>query len=136
MRYFIVLSTILAFAAFTAYAAEEAAAEKGHVATDQDKELVAKQDATYPLKTCVVSGEELGKMGGGVNYIYKDRLVKFCCKGCIKKFDADPAAFLGKIDEAAKKAAEKEGDKAAMKPKANEEEQMAADPFSFHGTGY
>jgi hypothetical protein len=83
-------------------------AAKGHVAqSDKDKELVAKQDAAYPLKTCVVTGEKLGGMGDAVNYIYNDRLVKFCCKGCIKKFEADPAKYLALIDAAAKGGAKK-----------------------------
>ncbi|MFA6962901.1 MAG: hypothetical protein WC205_19255 [Opitutaceae bacterium] len=68
---------------------------------------------TYPLTTCVVSGESLtdGDMGGPIDYAYKqegkpDRLVKFCCKMCIGKFKKDPAKYLAKLDaaEAAAKA--------------------------------
>lgn len=60
----------------------------------------------YPLDTCVVSGEKLeGDMGGPVDYVHKeegkpDRLVRFCCKGCIKDFKKDPVKFLKKIDDA------------------------------------
>jgi hypothetical protein len=64
--------------------------------------------AAYPLDTCVVSGDKLegGGMGGPVDYIYKqegkpDRLVRFCCKSCIKDFKKDPAKYLKLIDEAA-----------------------------------
>jgi hypothetical protein len=67
--------------------------------------------ATYPLTTCVVSGDALegGDMGGPVDYIHKetgkpDRLVRFCCSGCIKKFKKDPAKYLAKLDAAAAKA--------------------------------
>jgi hypothetical protein len=67
--------------------------------------------APYPLTTCVVSGEPLegGDMGGPVNYTHKedgkpDRLVRFCCSGCIKKFKNDPAKYLAKLDAAAAKA--------------------------------
>lgn len=61
----------------------------------------------YPLKTCVVSGEELGSMGEDVSYIHKvagqpDREVRFCCKMCIARFKKDPAPYLAKIDAAAK----------------------------------
>ena len=62
---------------------------------------------TYPLTTCVVSGDKLedGDMGPPINYVYKqegkpDRLVRFCCKGCIKDFKKDPATYLKKIDDA------------------------------------
>ncbi len=63
--------------------------------------------ATYPLTTCVVSGDALegGDMGGPVDYIHKeagkpDRLVRFCCSGCIKKFKKDPSKYLAKLDAA------------------------------------
>ena len=68
---------------------------------------VAKE--SYPLTTCVVSGEPLeGGMGGPVDYIHKeagkpDRLVRFCCKACIAEFKKDPAKYLAKIDAAAAK---------------------------------
>ena len=62
--------------------------------------------ATYPLDTCVVSGEKLGEMGAPIDFIYKeagkpDRLVRFCCKMCVPKFKKDPAKYLKLIDEAA-----------------------------------
>lgn len=57
----------------------------------------------YPLTTCLVSGEKLGEMGEPVNYSYQGRTVKFCCKGCQKDFDADPAKFLKKLDAAGQK---------------------------------
>lgn len=67
---------------------------------------LAKAQAAYPLDTCVVSGETLGgDMGGPIDYIHKeagkpDRLVRFCCKACVKDFKKDPAKFLAKIDSA------------------------------------
>lgn len=61
----------------------------------------------YPLKVCVVSGEELGSMGKPVSKVHDGQEVKFCCKGCIKKFDKDPAGHLKKVAE--KKVAEPQG---------------------------
>ena len=64
---------------------------------------------SYPLTTCVVSGEpiENNDMGGPYDYVHKeegkpDRLVRFCCEGCVKRFKKDPAKYLAKIDAAAK----------------------------------
>lgn len=62
----------------------------------------------YPLKTCVVSGEPLDS--NYITYVHQeagkpDRVVRFCCDGCIEDFKGDPAKFLQKLDEAAKKAA-------------------------------
>jgi hypothetical protein len=74
---------------------------------DQDAWL-AKAKAAYPLDTCVVSEEKLegGDMGAPVDFVYKqegkpDRLVRFCCKNCIKKFNKEPAKYLKIIDAAA-----------------------------------
>jgi hypothetical protein len=67
-----------------------------------DKE---KAKAEYPLKTCVVSGEDLGDKP--VDFDYKGRTIKLCCKGCIKKFNAEPDKYIKILDEAEKKAAEK-----------------------------
>ena len=69
---------------------------------------LAKAKAAYPLETCVVSGDklEVTSMGAPVDYIHKeagkaDRLVRFCCKDCVKDFKKDPAKYLKKIDDAA-----------------------------------
>lgn len=58
----------------------------------------------YPLKTCVVSGEELGSMGDAHIIKYEGREVRFCCSACEKTFRKDPAKYLKKIDDAAAKA--------------------------------
>lgn len=61
----------------------------------------------YPLTTCVVSGDKLGEMGDPYVYKYKDREIHFCCKGCVKDFNKEPAKYLKKLDEAEAKAAKK-----------------------------
>lgn len=65
-----------------------------------EESVIADQLPTYPLATCVVSGEELGAMGKPVDFVYEGRLVRFCCPMCEKKLTADPAAYLAKIDAA------------------------------------
>lgn len=79
--------------------------------------------AAYPLTTCVISDDKLedGDMGPPINYIHKeegkpDRLVRFCCKHCIKKFKKDPAKYLKVIDDAA--AAKASGSAPASDPHA------------------
>ena len=57
----------------------------------------------YPLKTCVVSDEKLGSMGKPYVIKHEGREVQFCCKSCEKDFKKEPAKYLKKIDEAAKK---------------------------------
>ena len=57
----------------------------------------APETKAYPLTTCVVSGEELGGMGDPVEYDHNGTTVKFCCKNCIKDFQAKPEKFLAKL---------------------------------------
>ncbi len=94
------------------FSAAIANAHEGHdhaTSVDSDASAAAaKAKASYPLDTCVVSGDKLegGDMGPPIDYVYKeggkpDRLVRLCCKHCIKDFNKDPAAYLKKIDEAA-----------------------------------
>jgi len=51
----------------------------------------------YPLSTCVVSDEPLGSMGDTIVEVYQGQTIKFCCKGCIKDFHADPDRYLAKL---------------------------------------
>jgi hypothetical protein len=78
--------------------------------TDQtDAAWLAKARADYPLKSCPVSGDKFEggeTMGPPREFIYReagkpDRLVRFCCKGCVKDFNKDPAKYLKIIDDAA-----------------------------------
>jgi hypothetical protein len=69
---------------------------------------LAKARTDYPLDACVVSGDKLeaNAMGGPVDYIHQetgkpDRLVRFCCKDCVRDFKKNPAKYLTKIDDAA-----------------------------------
>lgn len=54
----------------------------------------------YPFDTCIVSNEKLDAMGGTVTVVKDGQEVKFCCKGCVKSFDKDPAKYLKKIADA------------------------------------
>lgn len=59
----------------------------------------------YPLKTCVVSGEEIGKDPDMKPHVftYKGQEVKLCCKGCLKDFEKDAAKYIKKIEDGQKK---------------------------------
>lgn len=58
---------------------------------------VAPAADSYPLSTCVVSGEALGSMGQPIIIHHEGAEVRLCCKGCVKKFNADPAKYLEKL---------------------------------------
>lgn len=58
--------------------------------------------ATYPLKKCVVSDEDLGTMGKAVKVTYEGTDVYLCCKSCTKDFNKEPAKFVAKVKAAQK----------------------------------
>ncbi|MCC6285666.1 MAG: hypothetical protein IT439_10290 [Phycisphaerales bacterium] len=65
-----------------------------------DEAMIKDQLPLYPLKSCLVSGEELGD--DAVNVIYRNRLVRFCCPMCVKDFEKNAPEMLAKLDEAVK----------------------------------
>ena len=89
MKYFIYGFAVLMLAAFAFAGEPEAAAS----------EATAKASA-YPIKHCVVSGEELGSMGNPVVKTNDGREVQFCCNGCVKTFEKDQAKYMKKLDDA------------------------------------
>jgi len=62
-------------------------------------QIIADQAPLYPLDTCPVTGEKLEQP---VDYVYNNRLVRFCCSGCISEFESDPAKYMAQIDAAVK----------------------------------
>ena len=73
-------------------------------ATNAEDARTDKPGQSYPLDTCVVSGEKLGEMGEPHIYTHEGREVRLCCKGCLKDFKKDPAKYLKKLDDAEKAA--------------------------------
>jgi hypothetical protein len=76
---------------------------------DKDKSaILAKVDAAakkvkpYKAETCLVSDEKLGDMGEPYVLIRKGQEIKLCCKGCLKEFNKDQAAYLKKLQTASK----------------------------------
>lgn len=51
----------------------------------------------YTQTTCLVSGNDLGSMGKPITKVYDGQEIKFCCKPCIKKFEASKDKYLKKL---------------------------------------
>jgi hypothetical protein len=51
----------------------------------------------YTSDRCVVTGNKLGSMGEPITMVHNGQEVKFCCKGCIGKFKANPDKYLAKL---------------------------------------
>lgn len=65
-----------------------------------DDLIIAQEKDRYPLATCVVSGDSLSAMGKPYDYVYGNRLIRFCCEGCVDTFKKDPAKYIAKLDTA------------------------------------
>lgn len=73
-----------------------------------------KDKDSYPLTTCVVSGDKLDEMGEPYIFKHEGKEVRLCCEKCLKKFNADPEKYMKKIEDAKakeKKPEEKEKEK-------------------------
>jgi len=56
----------------------------------------------YPLKTCLVSGDDLDDMDDRVSIVYEGQTFEFCCKPCVKKFYKDPGKYVKALEKATK----------------------------------
>ena len=80
------------------------------LAVAEDAKPAEAKATPYPLDTCIVSGEKLGKMGDPVVKVIDGREVKFCCNGCVKKFTKDQPKFFAALDAKVTEAAAKPAD--------------------------
>ena len=55
--------------------------------------------APYLLDTCPVSGQKLGEMGDPVVKTIDGREVRFCCGGCVEKFEENKKSMFAKLDK-------------------------------------
>ena len=74
---------------------KDLAADPAKFTAKIDAAYIAKQEASYPLDTCPMSGEKLTDKR--VKMLYGTRLVEFCCGDCVKDFNKDPKVALVKI---------------------------------------
>jgi len=67
-----------------------------------DEAIVRDQLGSYPLDTCVVTGEPLVENGEDIaaNMVYGNRLVRLCCAMCERELKADPRKFIARLDNA------------------------------------
>ena len=48
----------------------------------------------YPLKTCLVTENELGSMGDDQTFVYQGQEIKVCCEPCVPMFHKNPQKYL------------------------------------------
>tara|TARA_Y100000588_G_scaffold125746_1_gene137776 strand:- start:35 stop:403 length:369 start_codon:yes stop_codon:yes gene_type:complete len=65
-------------------------------------EETSSSDDNYPLKTCLVTDEELTSMGKPYVKVWNGTTIKLCCEGCMEDFEKEPKKFLAKLESAKK----------------------------------
>ena len=70
-----------------------AVAPNGEIVVAKATQADAK--AVAALKTCPVSKEDLGSMGGPLKVTRDGKSTFICCKGCLKQLQADPDKYFG-----------------------------------------
>lgn len=86
----------LAFAgALLAAPLQDTAAKSERSAADQA--VIDAQLPSYPKMQCPVSDEPLEEP---IDLVREGRLIRVCCKGCVKKVDENPAAMIAMVDKA------------------------------------
>ena len=75
-------------------------AEPAKYIVEVDRRIIADQKAVYPMKTCLIMVKDELTEGETEDVVHNNRLFRFCCKRCVKKFNADPAKFWAELDAA------------------------------------
>ena len=71
-------------------------------ATDAKKVVKkAPKPKSYPLQTCLVTGDGLDDMDERVTIVHEGQIFEFCCKPCLKKFNKNPAKYVKALAKAA-----------------------------------
>ena len=79
----------------------KAKAKKDDIVRDIQAAAYAKQKDSYPLKTCLNTGEDLDPKAT-VEVMHGPTLLRFCCKECIDELDKAPAKLMARLQAARK----------------------------------
>lgn len=95
LRLLLLTSAFLTLGAVAFVGCQSASDHHGHSSA-----AAASSAKSYPLNTCLVSGEKLDDHGKPYVFVHAGQEIKLCCEDCRKDFDKEPAKFLGKISAA------------------------------------
>ena len=96
----IITSSVGLFACETTKPANTSGSVPGTEATASPVAAVARTSGAvkkYPLDVCIVTDNKLGSMGDPVYTVYNGQQIGFCCKPCVKEFNANPETFMVKL---------------------------------------
>ncbi|MFT7679810.1 MAG: hypothetical protein ACI8QC_003815 [Planctomycetota bacterium] len=69
-----------------------------------DAAIIEAQSASYPLSTCLISGDTLGESTTmvAVDHVVGNRLYKLCCEACVGSLEKDLPKYRAQLVAAAK----------------------------------
>lgn len=94
--------------------------KQGEAMAKLDNAWLHSQKAKYTVTVCPVSGHALEEGKKTIDQLYGTKLVRLCCKDCVKELEKNPDAVIAKLEElkksapapkAPEKPAEKSGEK-------------------------
>lgn len=70
-----------------------------------DAAIAEAQKASYPLETCLISGEVIGESDAmvPVDHVVGNRLYRLCCASCVKALEKDLPKYRAEVIAAATK---------------------------------
>ena len=92
------VSLVLAFSAFFISFFLGCAKENNDAQSDGNSTAAA----PYPLDYCLVSGNDIGEEGSDMvpySHTHEGKVINFCCKPCLPRFEKDPAKYLAVLQE-------------------------------------
>jgi len=90
------MKNLLIFAAF--WTANVIAADAPETPETKPAAPATATPKAYPLKTCIVSENDLDSMGEQASFVYQGQTIKVCCKPCIAKFEKNPPKYLKRLE--------------------------------------
>jgi hypothetical protein len=109
----------------------KAKAKKDEIVRSIQTAAYAKQKDSYPLKTCLNTGEELDPKAM-IEVMHGSTLLRFGCKECIDELDKAPAKMVAKLQAARPKGAAGEAKRPATEPPHKHDGHGKQDPTSGH----
>ncbi|MCW1913232.1 YHS domain-containing protein [Luteolibacter sp. GHJ8] len=100
MKPVFLLIASIALASCAAKAPEAAAATPESAARSKKVAKKEPKPKSYPLKTCLVTGDGLDDMDERVTTVYEGQTFEFCCKPCLKKFNKNPGKYVKALAKA------------------------------------
>ena len=99
MKIPLLLLVALGLASCATKPAATKAAEETKATSKKVAKKVSAKPKSYPLKTCLVTHDDLDEMDERVSTVFEGQTFEFCCKPCLKKFNRNPGKYVKALEK-------------------------------------